>query len=71
MTDSKRLQELIKASGYKKTHIAAKLGLSAGGLYNCINNKAEFKASQIVTLCDMLNIDVAERSAIFFAESGA
>lgn len=71
MTDSKRLDELIKKSGYKKAFIAEKLGLSAGGLYNCINNKAEFKASQILILCTMLNIDQAEKESIFFAVAGA
>ena len=70
VTDSKRLQDLIKSSGYKKAHIAEKLGLSTSGLYNCINNRAEFKASQILTLCEMLNIDAADKEAIFFAVNG-
>lgn len=71
MTNSSRLKELIETSGYKKKHIAEKLGLSTSGLYNCINNRAEFKASQIVTLCEMLNIDPAEKEAIFFVVNGA
>ena len=70
LTDSKKLNELIKKSGYKKSYIAEKVGLSTAGLYNCINNKAEFKTGQIVALCDLLNIDPTERSAIFFAVGG-
>lgn len=70
MTDSAKLEALINASGYKKGYIAEKLGLSRAGLRNCITNKAEFKASQINKLSDMLNIDPAEREAIFFANGG-
>ena len=71
MTDSEKLERLIKASGYKKGFIAEKLGLSRGGLYNCINNKdnMEFKASQIDALCELLNIEPEQRTAIFFAKS--
>lgn len=70
MTNSSRLQELIEASGYKKKHIAEKLGISTSGLYNCINNRAEFKASQISILCELLKIDPAEKESIFFAVNG-
>lgn len=67
MTNKKLLEEAIKAKGLKKSFLAEKIGLSAAGFYNCLNNRAEFKASQINTLCDLLGIvDLAEKEAIFF-----
>lgn len=70
MTDKKLLEEAIKKSGYKKGFIAEKIGLTRAGFRNCINNEAEFKASQIQTLCDMLGLDNEQKNAIFFANDG-
>lgn len=70
MTNTKMLEKAIKDSGYKKGFIAEQVGLSRAGLCNCINNRAEFKASQINTLCTLLNLDQTQRSAIFFACGG-
>ena len=70
MTDSKKLEKIIKDSGYKKGFIAEQVGLSRAGLCNCINNRAEFKASQINALCELLSIDTGQRNAIFFAVDG-
>jgi hypothetical protein len=33
------------------------------------NNKAEFKAGEIDILCNMMNISVKDRMAIFFAKT--
>lgn len=70
MTNTKMLEKAIKDSGYKKGFIAEQVGLSRAGLCNCINNRAEFKASQINTLCTLLKLDQTQRSAIFFACGG-
>lgn len=70
MTDTKKLEKAIKDSGYKKSYIAKQIGLSRGGLCNCINNRAEFRASQINALCNLLKLDIAQRNAIFFGLSG-
>lgn len=71
MTNTKLLNELIEQSGLKKAFIASKLGLTPVGLYNCINGKSEFKASQINTLCYLLRIDDLKlKEAVFFAEGG-
>jgi DNA-binding phage protein len=67
MTDTKLLRDHIEASGMKYVHIAKKLGLSAYGLQRKIENDSEFKASEIVKLCEVLNLDIKARDNIFFA----
>lgn len=72
MTNVELLEEKIQQSGLKKVFIAEKLGVTPNTLTSLLNNKAEFKASQIVDMCRVLNIkDVAEVKAIFFANNGA
>jgi hypothetical protein len=68
MTNTSLLQEYIKKSGYKKGFIIDSLGLSRYGFNLKCNNKAEFKASEIETLCNLLKIDTKNRMAIFFAK---
>ena len=71
MTNTELLNEAIQKSGLKKAFLAEKIGLTPAGFYNCLTNKAEFKASQINALCDMLGIDSLERKeAIFFSDFG-
>lgn len=68
MTNTKLLNEKIIQSGLKKKFIAGKLGLSTYGLQRKVENVTEFKASEIYTLCDVLDIKVAaEKEKIFFA----
>ncbi len=68
MTNTSLLIECIKESGLKKGYIAGQLGLSIYGLSLKCNNKSEFKAKEIETLCTLLDIDVEKRMAIFFAK---
>ena len=71
MTNKQLLEQAIREKGLKKSFLAEKIGLTPAGFYNCLNNKAEFKASQINTLCDLLGIkDLATKEAIFFADCG-
>ena len=71
MNNTALLEQAIKNSGLKKNFLAEKVGLSPAGFCNCLNNRAEFRASQINILCELLNItDLAEKEAIFFAEDG-
>ena len=68
MTDTALLEKRIAESGLKKGYIAKTIGLSAYGLTLKIRSSNEFKASEIVKLCDLLNItDPEEKSAIFFS----
>lgn len=70
MTDTNLLEQAIKSRGLKKYYIAKKLGVTRVSLTNLINNRAEFKASQIQILSDLLELTEAQKSAIFFARNG-
>ena len=72
MTNTKLLYDKIAQSGKKKTYLASKVGLTLAGFRNCCINKAEFKVSQVKTLCEELGItDLKEKQAIFFADNVA
>ncbi len=67
MTNIDMLEDKIFESGLKKGYIAAKIGVSPSTFSALLNNRTEFKASQIRDICNVLNItDDAEIKAIFF-----
>lgn len=67
MTNTKLLEEAIEKSGFKKSYIAQKIGITRYCLMRKIRNDNEFKASEIVALCNLLKItDAAEMERIFF-----
>jgi hypothetical protein len=68
MTNTSLLEQYIEQSGYKKSYIARQLGLTAYGFSLKVNNKSEFKGSEMDILCNLLKIDVKDRMAIFFAK---
>ena len=67
MTDTKRLNDLIDASGLKKSYIAKEMGLSVKGLWRKITNRNEFKSGEIKKLAELLGMTNEVRDAIFFA----
>lgn len=68
MTNTNMLNELIEASGKKIGYLAEACGLSRQGFDNCRNNKAEFNAKHISTLCKELNITkLTIKERVFFA----
>ena len=68
MTKTSLLEQYIEKSGYKKSFIAKQLGITAYAFSLKINNKSEFKASEMTTLCKLLKINAKDREAIFFAK---
>ncbi len=68
MTNTAMLEDYIKKSGYKKAFLASAIGASRYGFALKCNNKGEFRATEIDTLCKLLNIGVKDRMAIFFAK---
>lgn len=67
MTDTRRLRELINKNGLKLKYVAQCLGLSSYGFALKMNNKREFKTSEVSTLCELLNIKtLEEKEEIFF-----
>lgn len=67
MTNGKMLKEKINDAGMKIGFIAQELGITVYGFYNKINNKTEFKASEISKIKHILNLSQEEVEAIFFA----
>lgn len=67
MTDSEKLNKVITESGMKITVIAKRLGITREGLYKKLNNKTEFKASEILAMQRILNLTNEDRDLIFFA----
>lgn len=68
MTNTSLLERYIESSGYKKSFIAKQLGITTYGFTLKVNNKSEFKASEIKTLCNLLKIGAKDKEAIFFAK---
>lgn len=67
MTNTLLLREAIDKSGLKHGYISDCLGITYQAFLNKINNKTEFKASEILTLSKILRLSVRERNDIFFA----
>ena len=68
MTNTALLEQYIEKSGYKKSFIAEQLGITAYGFTLKVNNKSEFKASEMTILCNLLKIIAGDKEAIFFAK---
>ena len=68
MTDTLELEIAVKRAGLTKREIARAMNLSEMGLYKKFQNESEFKASEILMLCDLLNLNSTERDKVFFCE---
>ena len=69
MTNTALLEKAIRKSGLTKSTIAKEIGLTEKTLERRISGKSGFKASEINTLCNLLNLETpAEATEIFFAE---
>lgn len=58
MTDTLELEIAIRKKGYTKKYVASQLGLTQQGFLLKLNNKNEFKASEIAKLCRLLDVSV-------------
>jgi hypothetical protein len=67
VTDTVKLLELINKSGLKLGYIASQMGISRFTLYNKIQNRTEFRVSEIIKMCELLCIDYDSREQVFFA----
>ena len=67
MTNTLELELAIKRANITKRDLAKKLGISEMALYKKISNHAEFKASEIVKLQEVLKLSTKQRDVIFFA----
>lgn len=68
MVDTQHLEFLIKKSGKKKGHLAAKCNITRQSLTSKINNRSEFTIFQMNVLCEELGIvDLNEKERTFCA----
>lgn len=65
MLDSTELRKEINRSGYKLKYIAERLDLSYFGLKRKIDNKTEFRPSEILAMQDLLGLTDKKRDEIF------
>lgn len=68
MTNYELLREKIRDSGMTIVAISNKAGILRETLYNRLNGKGDFTASEMMSLAKVLNLSNEERDAIFFAE---
>ncbi len=69
MTDTMALKELIARNGLKMKFVAEYLGLSPYGFQLKVENKQEFKTSEVAALCELLKINsLKEKEQIFFTQ---
>lgn len=68
MTDTERLKEAIEKSGLKISSIMEQMGIkSYTTMRDKIENRQEFKASEISKLCEILHLSADRMNEIFFA----
>ncbi|WP_373802721.1 helix-turn-helix domain-containing protein [Bacteroides heparinolyticus] len=65
ITDTIRLKDAINKKGLKLEFIAQQIGITREALSAKINNKSEFKASEITILSDVLSL-TSEQIKLFF-----
>jgi transcriptional regulator with XRE-family HTH domain len=67
LTDTDKIKQLISESGFKMQYVASKLGITRAALSLKLNNKSEFKTSEVAVLCELLGINSLEKKEeIFF-----
>lgn len=66
MTDCNRLNELILNSDFPINVIARKAGMTPQSLHNKRTGKREFTISEMLAICNILDISNDEREQIFF-----
>lgn len=70
MPDIVALKEKMHESGMTMVSIAKKAGISRETLYNRLNGRREFTASEIIALSEVLNLSKKERDDIFLTTNG-
>lgn len=67
--NTEELRLHIQRSGFKLGHIANQLGITRYGLQKKIDNVTEFKATEISTICRLLNITDGEQIKHIFLQN--
>ncbi len=69
MTNFELLQLKIKESGMTMVAICEKSGIERATMYNRINGKGEFTATEIVSLSEVLHLTRTDRDRIFLSKN--
>ena len=69
MTDIELLLAKIKESGMTMMAVSEKSGIERHTLYNRLNGKGEFTASEIVNLSKVLRLSKPDRDKIFLSSN--
>ena len=67
MTNGKLLKEIAKAKQITLQELADALGLTRQGLSKKIENRSEFRVSEVSKISDLLGLSEEQRREIFFA----
>ena len=67
MTNSNELRAALTRKGMTQEQVAEALGITTATLNYKINNKREFKTSEVKALVDLLEIKKEDIDKIFFA----
>lgn len=67
MTNGKLLKEIAKAKRVTIQEIAAALGLTRQGLSKKIENRSEFRVSEVAKISELLGLSEKQKRDIFFA----
>lgn len=69
MTDTNKLKDMVSNKGLKYSFLAKEMGITTYCLRMKIENKTEFKTSEVQKMCELLDIkDVDIMCMIFFAK---
>ena len=68
MVNTIKLSDLLKESGLKNGYISRRLNISCNSLANKINNRTEFKASELAALRELMNLPNDKFFEIFLAK---
>ena len=63
-----KLDSAMYESGLKLEAVANKMGINRVSLWNKIQGRTEFKASEITSLAKILNLSAEQRDDIFFGK---
>ena len=67
MTNGKLLKEIAKAKQITLQELAEALGLTRQGLSKKIENRSEFRVSEVSKLAEILGLSEKQKQEIFFA----
>ncbi len=68
MTDSKAFKAYILERGWTMEHLAEALGIALSSLSYKVNNRRQFRPTEIVAIKKILGMTAEDRDRLFFAE---